>query len=242
VPLGLVSLYWIRLFKPLLANDLPQRQGNRGYDGLGFVREGFRSLTDVSHLNLRIGMLFDGDRSAALHSALRDACDTIRDMPAHFITYPGGDTVFPVKRAGRILTPTALRLNLSYLSSFGELLVPRHLWRSVQRFDVWIEPALIAEWSRLISFYAERQGRKISDAAIAGAMTWSEPSRDVRIARDQAIRLMASGRLYCVWSGRALTGASLDVDHCFPWAVWPCDDLWNLLPAHRDVNQNPKAQ
>jgi hypothetical protein len=33
---------------------------------------------------------------------------------------------------------------------------------------------------------------------------------------------------------------SLDVDHCFPWAAWPCDDLWNLLPAHRSVNQNQK--
>jgi hypothetical protein len=51
---------------------------------------------------------------------------------------------------------------------------------------------------------------------------------------------MASGKLYCVWSGRALTAVSLDVDHCFPWAVWPCDDLWNLLPAHRAVNQNQK--
>ncbi|MSO91742.1 MAG: hypothetical protein EXR01_09340 [Acetobacteraceae bacterium] len=33
---------------------------------------------------------------------------------------------------------------------------------------------------------------------------------------------------------------ALDIDHCFPWAAWPCDDLWNLLPAHRSVNQNQK--
>jgi hypothetical protein len=25
-----------------------------------------------------------------------------------------------------------------------------------------------------------------------------------------------------------------------PWAAWPCSDLWNLLPAHRQVNQNLK--
>jgi SAM-dependent methyltransferase len=240
VPLGLVGLYWIRLFKPLLANDLPQSPTNRGYDRLGFAKEGFRNLTNVSHLDLRVGMLFGGDRSTALHSALRDACDTITNMPAHFITYPGGGAVFPVKRRGRILKPAALHLDLPYLSSFGELLLPRHLWRALQRFDVWIEPALIAEWSRLISSYAERQGRKVSGANIAEAMRWSEPSRDVKIARDQAIRLMGSGKLHCVWSGRTLAAATLDVDHCFPWAVWPCDDLWNLLPAHRDVNQNQK--
>jgi hypothetical protein len=26
----------------------------------------------------------------------------------------------------------------------------------------------------------------------------------------------------------------------FPWAVWPCSDLWNLLPTHREVNQKFK--
>jgi hypothetical protein len=37
-----------------------------------------------------------------------------------------------------------------------------------------------------------------------------------------------------------LSAESLDVDHCFPWTAWPCDDLWNLLPAHRKVNQHQK--
>jgi SAM-dependent methyltransferase len=240
VPLGLVGLYWIRLFKPLLLNDLPQSPTNRGYDRLGFAKEGFRNLADVSHLDLRIGMLFGSERSAALHSALRDACDTITNMPAHFITYATGGAVFPIKRGRRISKPAALHIDLPYLSSFGELLIPRHLWRALQRFDVWIEPALVAEWSRLISVYAERQRREIAEAKIAGAMKWSDPSRDVRIARDQAIRLMGTGKLHCVWSGRSLTPGSLHVDHCFPWAVWPCDDLWNLLPAHREVNQNQK--
>ena len=240
VPLGLVGLYWIRLFKPLLANDLPQTPTNRGYDRLGFAKEGFRNLGKISHLDLRIGMLFGGDRSTALHSALRDACDTIRKMPANFITYPGGGMVFPIKRRGRILKPAALHLDLPYLSSFGDLLITRHLWRALQRFDVWIEPALTTEWSNLISSYAEGQGRSVAETTISEAMRWSEPSRDVKIARDRAIRLMASGKLYCVWSGRPLTAVSLDVDHCFPWAVWPCDDLWNFLPAHRDINQNQK--
>ena len=62
-------------------------------------------------------------------------------------------------------------MNEAYLSAFGELLVPSHLWRALQRFDVWIEPALIAEWSRLMIGYAEKQGRKLSDAKIAAGMT-----------------------------------------------------------------------
>jgi hypothetical protein len=32
----------------------------------------------------------------------------------------------------------------------------------------------------------------------------------------------------------------LDIDHMFPWTAWPCSDLWNLLPTHREVNQRLK--
>jgi hypothetical protein len=93
-----------------------------------------------------------------------------------------------------------------------------------------------------MNVYAARQGRSIEDSTIATALTWSEPSRDVRIAREQAVRLLQSGRLHCAWTGRVLSLDILDVDHCFPWAAWPCDDLWNLLPAHRSVNQNQKRE
>jgi SAM-dependent methyltransferase len=58
VPLGLVALTWVLLFKPLLAADLPQSPTNFGYDRLGFVKESFRNLVGVSHLDLRVGMSF----------------------------------------------------------------------------------------------------------------------------------------------------------------------------------------
>jgi hypothetical protein len=42
VPLGLVALYWIRQFKPLVNANLPQMPSNRGAIGLGFAKEGFQ--------------------------------------------------------------------------------------------------------------------------------------------------------------------------------------------------------
>lgn len=75
---------------------------------------------------------------------------------------------------------------------------------------------------------------------MSAAMTWSEPERDVRTAKEQAKRLLTEGNLHCVWSGSRLAADSFDVDHCFPWAVWPCGDLWNPMPAHRTGNQREK--
>ena len=240
IPLGLAALYWIRLFKPLLKAGLPQSRANFGDEKLGFVKAPFRALDRLSPLDLRIGAVFSGDLAAMLHAALRDAANTIATMPAHFMTYADGAPILPVSRAGRPRRPTTIRLDADYLSAFGELKVPLHLWRALQRFDVWIEPALTAEWSLLMKRYATRQGRALDTDAMAAAMTWSDPKRDVSLARVQALRLMESAPLHCVWSGRRLTADTLDIDHCFPWTAWPCDDLWNLMPTHRAVNQQQK--
>jgi len=72
-------------------------------------------------------------------------------------------------------------------------------------------------------------------------MTWADPVRDVSLPRTIALRALGDGRpVHCVWTGRLLDPATLDIDHCLPWAAWPCSDLWNLLPAHPRVNQHLK--
>jgi len=241
VPLGLVALYWIRLFLPLLSADLPQSPTNHGLAGLGFVNEGFQKLLGCAPNDLRVGTRYDVAPGAAVHMALVGASRTIALMPAHYMTHPNGRPVMDAVtgRAGRV--PVPLVIDEAYLRRFGELLVPVNLWRALSRFDAWIEPAIVAEWIRLMRGYALRQGRKLSEAKIAQAMHWSAPERIVAEARQRAISILESGEpLYCVWSGTRLSKDRLDIDHCFPWSAWPCDDLWNLLPSTRTVNQHEK--
>jgi HNH endonuclease len=120
---------------------------------------------------------------------------------------------------------------------------PTDLWRALQRFAVWIEPALISEWCRLMRAYAGRQGKSLDEGALNRAMIWADPARDVALPRERSLQLMAGGRrVDCVWSGRRLDARSLDIDHGLPWSAWPCSDLWNLLPAHRAVNQHQKNE
>ena len=42
LPLGLVALFWVRSFQPLIAKDLPQQPA--GNARLAFAKEGFRRL------------------------------------------------------------------------------------------------------------------------------------------------------------------------------------------------------
>lgn len=242
VPFGLVALTWLRLYKPLLEADFPQNPNNiRGGVHIGFAGAGLAKLAAFSHLDMRAGVRLGAADSAALHAAIRMAANTIQRMPAHYLTYPDGSKVFLVRRPpARLQSRRPKVVDEAYLRSFGELLVPWTIWRAVQRFAVWIELALVEEWTRLMQGYADRQGRPLPRDRVHAAMAWSDPSRDVKVPKDRALQLLESGSLHCVWTGRRLAARTIDLDHCFPWSAWPCSDLWNLMPASRPVNQKLK--
>ena len=246
VPLGMVALFWLRLYLPLLRADMPQSPTHTTrFENLGFAKAALEQLDDLSPLDLRAGGVVGKDRRRAMHQSLRDACETIHRMPAAHLTYDDSNSgddnrIFPVER-GTTRTPNALRLDRDYLWSFGKLSVPMHLWRAMQRYAVWIEPALVEEWVRLSLRYGKTQNRMIDEGSLRTTMAWVEPTRDVDDVRGRAFEMLDDKqRLYCVWTGKALHRASLDIDHCFPWSAWPCGDLWNLMPSSRAVNQHQK--
>jgi hypothetical protein len=188
----------------------------------------------MSPLDLGVGAQFHGPIAGALHAALLEAVETITRMPANFLTYPNGGAILPVVRGRAGRRPETFVLDAAYLASFGAIQVLRDLWRALQRFAPWVEPALITEWQRLMRAYAESQGRMLDDGQIGLAMTWADPARDVSLPRDIALHALDQGQpVLCVWTGELLQPTTLDIDHCMPWAAWPCSDLWNLLPVNR---------
>ncbi|MBW0000907.1 MAG: methyltransferase domain-containing protein [Verrucomicrobia bacterium] len=244
VPLGLVGLYWLRQFKPLLAANLPQMPSHeQPLEGLGFVRRAYREIQGVSHLDLRVAARFEGATAKWVHEAVKNVVDNLKVMPIKYTSYPDHRRVFGVTAPGkgRPRLVTGLELDGDYLSGFGYLRVPTNIWKALTRFNIWIEPALIAEWVRIMKGYAAGQDRQIPEETYAQAMRWSDPQRDTEFARRIALERLQEAPLFCVWSGKRLTPQNLDIDHCFPWSAWPCDDLWNLLPADRKVNQRDKS-
>lgn len=241
LPLGLLALIWIRLYLPLLRAKLPQTPTNLGFDGLGFVGPAFRQLAELSLLDFRVGSRFGTEIGPIFDRALGDVCKTIEQMPGKYLTYPNGGQILMIRRFPRRASVSDIQVDRIYLSSFGEVEIPVDLWRAMQRFDAWIEPALMAEWVRVMKTYLLGQRRAIDEGLFGKSMAWSAPDRDVKFVRQHVEARMAAGDvIYCVWTERKLEPKSLDIDHCFPWSAWPCNDLWNLLPSSRAVNQNQK--
>ena len=232
LPLGLVALFWIRMFKPLVARGLPQTPDGR----MGFITDAFRALAALAPFDLRPGRSFVGEEAAALRRALAETAQLIRSMPATHLTYADGTTpVFPT-RYDRMPKPGAeLVLDRETLWRYGSTVVPLHVWQALRRMAAWIEPMLLAEWVRLTQGYARDA---ITAHAVLGALQWTEPERDTAFVRALAAERMARGAaITCVWSGERLRAGGIEIDHCLPWSAWACNDLWNLLPASRAANQ-----
>lgn len=236
IPMGLVALFWMRMYKPLIENDLPQMPSSRIGATPGFVTDSFNALRLISPVELRVGARFNGDTAKHLHRSLSEIAQLIRSMPARYLRWPASDEpIFEIKPLRRTATPAHLPVDDAFMWSFGEMRVPLQIWQALTRYNVWVEPVLVSEWVRLIEGYAGNQRANVRQLAHA-LLAWSDPERDTRIARAAVARLREAGKhVYCVWSGQRLR-EDYDVDHCFPFSAWPCGDAWNLMPASKPVN------
>ncbi len=217
VPLGLVGLYWLRAFIPLIRNDLPQSPNHQGEKGLGFVKPPFLNLLNQSPQDLRVGMAFDPVSARALSSALNDASNTITRMPGHYIADPGTNhQVFKIHKM-RSVGKSPRIITAEYLWSFGTFAIPLPLWRGLANYAIWVEPVIVMEWARLMGGYLKKQGKSYDEMFVRQMLRWVDPVRDVAKIRNEVSRLKEEGlKIYCVWSGSPLRD-NYEVDHCFPY-------------------------
>lgn len=231
LPLGAVALVWLQIYLPLLARH-NIRQNSQGAHG--FAKAAFFELGQFSAYDLQVGSRFDGEQAKCVLQALKDAASNILKMPAYYTTWPGTNQPVFAGQAFRIrVTGEPICLDKDYLGSFGEFSVPTAIWDCCSQYACWIDPALVNEWA-LVS---KSWNKGIAASTIRDALELSPPKRCVTAARNIALELIESrADLRCVWTAGKLTDANLAIDHCFPWARWRNNDLWNLLPATQKAN------
>ncbi|WP_279133089.1 class I SAM-dependent methyltransferase [Photobacterium phosphoreum] len=246
LPLGLVGLYWIRQFKRLIDIDINGfgiQQSNASKKGLGFVKEaGWNKLKHLTADDLAIGAVFLGDEAKALQTAIRDTLTTIQTGPVTFI-YQGckSKTLFQMERQTTRSTPS-LVLDLETLTSFGHFILDESLWECLRLYSSWIEPLVVNQWIAEMRRYKLNEERGIPLQTYYDCLKWIDESHDTRDVRGKIAHLQQAGyELESVWSGRRLQ-ADYQVDHCLPFAYWPNNDKWNLLPASKTENNKKRAR
>lgn len=239
LPLGLVALYWIRQYKPLLEVSFKQSSANN----LGFIKkDGWELLSDISTQDFSVGQTFIGDEAKAVHNTLKHVASLIRRMPANYITFPGSDNkVFTVNtfrnRLNQVKSTKNTKtyktiLDNKTLSSYGEFVMPYQMWQSMSFYACWIEPVILNEWASVMQIYNLNQPKHV----LLNRLDWLEAERNTTETRKKISDLLQNdNQINCVWSRNEIT-KNYAVDHCLPFSRWPNNDLWNLLPTLERVN------
>ena len=260
IPFGLVGLYWLKLYMPLvLQYGLIQRPGHDPINesGLGFAKKYFYQLKRLSSFDLRIGAKFDATHARPVIGAIRDVCENIQDMPANFITYPGNNVqVFNCERKPvRLNKFKSWQIDKQTLADFGVFVIPAAIWQCLGQYACWLEPVIINEWARLMRGYEAKNrdykynipqwaasGQHIADQSsyqkkdYCKALQWNEGNHETGPVRERVQELRQNGEpIHCVWTNARLR-ERFEVDHCFPWSRWYNNDLWNLMPASIPAN------
>jgi SAM-dependent methyltransferase len=233
LPLGLVSLFWARQYRPLIDQAIQQNANTS--KGLGFIKEdGWLALGHRSPLDFTVGQLFISEDAKALHKMLKDIGQTIKNMPAKYITFPGSDKpIFEVSTSSKRFNSETLFTDIETLHGFGEFCVPRKIWDLMTQYACWIEPLAINEWVNVMKGY--QNNREIDIQNFYQALNWSDPKRTTDKVRQRVEQIKMHHPVECVWSHYKLKG-SYAIDHCLPFARWPNNDLWNLLPTSSTIN------
>ena len=238
LPIGLVALYWLKLYKPLV-DTFEMQQNSNTSKGLGFIKDdGWQLISSYSSNDFYIGAYYsDSPTVQGLYRALKDIASTIKQMPARYTTLPGtNDSVFHVELNKTQKPKADLLLDFDFLSSLGKFYVPIHIWDSLTQFSVWIEPALINEWSSLMAGYGLNRQKSFTKLDYLNALRWEDPERNTFRIRKRVNELLTNESVACCWSGSRLRLSDYAIDHAFPFARWPNNDLWNLLPTKAKVN------
>lgn len=182
---------------------------------------------------------------------LMSAFDTATAQAARAVQYPiqyagpGGSewSVFPRPlRAGEAEQHGATCLPGT---SYAELcvLVGPELWQVFQALSLWIEALCIHEWALFIERVDQGEGRFV-DRGLAYRLLTDQPQNRLSLTweRNAISLLVQHGAVFlCPWTGRPLRSPNdFDLDHLLPVAVYPLNELWNLVPADRAFNQHVK--
>ncbi|MEQ3653244.1 MAG: HNH endonuclease domain-containing protein, partial [Glaciecola sp.] len=92
-------------------------------------------------------------------------------------------------------------------------------------------------WLRVMQGFEAKTGRSYSLEQYHLALKWEDQTRSTNKVKQRVSILQKQQDIVCTW-GKTKLNKRYDIDHTFPFARWPNNDLWNLVPTKPAVNRN----
>jgi hypothetical protein len=160
------------------------------------------------------------------------------------IQYAGPEqwTIFPQPEPFNRLTGHALPLPGTAPTDVC-VVIAAPLWQAFHRLSLYVEALCIHEWCLFTESVTQDAVASITRGYIYTLLTARPDNRrPLSWERNQVdILLHEQVSFTCPWTQKVITKAtSYDLDHLLPLAIYPINELWNLLPVDPEFNQRTK--
>jgi len=241
-PTGLLVEKWMLYYYPLLESSINLPQIN-GATNLAFGIQ-FKKLISAYTQIGGFSSFYNDLRNKGIPMELRQDFlalamkirDTITRMPMKYIgrsLNEGFYSIFQYELGIRILS-TEINIE-TLIKNFGYFSIPEEYYEAFKILGSFIngQDSILFKWAE---FSVKASGISLSVEKVVSEVLKS-PITARAIAESKELYnsiLKKEGKVYCVWTGNAIT--RYDVDHLIPFSVWKNNDLWNLLPSQTTTN------
>lgn len=266
VPLTRLAELWVAYYWPFADTLTPIYQGGRATRGEGIISNDIAFRPELTALRLAWQQLAqlplqpaDGfflhtemrtprrrlTYAIGLQQAYQQAVASIAKAIQMPIKYAGQGhwSVFdkPV-RGSQLPTGASISLPGTQPEDLCVLISPT-LWEAFNRLSLYVEALCLHEWCLFTEGVTQQEGNVVSRGQVYALLTARPDNRrPLSWERNQVdILLHEQVAFTCPWTLKRLTlPGQYDLDHLLPLAVYPVNELWNLLPVDREFNQHTK--
>jgi len=246
-PMGLLINKWIFYYYPLFTdlNVIPQINSAKG---LAFKKE-LKAIIDfyqdsgegmsVLYHDIKTGRM-DAANNKLIKGLYSKINRTIAGMPMKHIgnsIYKRHYSIFQFHADTR-RKPQSISKTL--IQGFGVFSIPVDYYDAFKLLGSFISgrDSILSKWADFS--LASSSSKHLTRSEIISRLLIEPISdRDVKESKQYFSNLLShSGKIRCVWSGKDLQ--QFDVDHVLPFSIWRNNDLWNLLPSSKKINNQKR--
>lgn len=249
IPLGLIVEQWILDYMPFVFKDIAQQNNKTVLDNP--ITTIYNNIFTLLHLDKSVEweyaymQFLKASQNAFMSQELskeflklsKKIADKIVNMPMRYTGRFDYQFFTPQRyKFGSINLPENTNYSSSFLvRDFGDFSI------SQQHYNIfrYLGQTLYGT-STIISKWKEKTNTLNINQAITKDIIDKLSGDTLEVRETASIRNILEGSNECVWSGKSLRGSNYDVDHLLPFSVWFNNDLWNMLPTDRVLNQQKK--
>ncbi len=246
IPTGLLIEKWLMYYYPILQSQTSIPQIN-GETNLAFSNQLCKLIADYESRGGFSAFYNDlknkgipEDLQSDFFELAKKLRDTITKMPMKYIGRSITNDFYSIfnyenqtiKRRSTIDIETLIK-------DFGTFSIPFEYYEAFKILGSFIngQDSILFKWAE---FSVNASGsnlsvHKVLNEVLKSPITLRDIKESKKLYKDI---LQKEGNIYCVWTGRKIS--NYDIDHLIPFSVWKNNDLWNLLPSDKRINNQKR--